>query len=107
MSPRVGSNDNKFIKIVPGPGAYSPTQRHRQNFSFSFGLKPSVDYQSKYLSTLPGPGQYEGRGKKTFSTVGASLDQSKRQELASKTLAFVPGPGRYEPVTPADIIKND
>jgi Sperm-tail PG-rich repeat len=76
---------NKFIKIVPGPGAYSPEEKKRTSYSFSFGLKPSVDYHSKYHSTIPGPGSYNSRAVRTFSTQGASLDKSEREKLLNKT----------------------
>jgi hypothetical protein len=66
-----------------------------------------VDYQSKYLGSIPGPGQYEGRFNKTFSTLGASLDHSQRQGLTNKMQAIVPGPGRYEPSPHSEITKND
>jgi len=99
---------NKFIKLVPGPGAYTPATNRKENYSFSFGLKPSVDFHNKYFSSIPGPGTYEGqRALRTFSTVGASLDKSQREKLMNKTQAFVPGPGRYQPYTSELISRND
>jgi len=59
LSPRIEDLGNKFKKLVPGPGAYSPGEKRRSNYSFSFGLKAMVDYPSKYHSSVPGPGQYE------------------------------------------------
>jgi hypothetical protein len=85
MSPRIDNLGNKFIKIVPGPGAYSPGEKRKSNYSYSFGLKASIDYQSKYLSNVPGPGTYDSRARKTFSTVGASLDHAEREKLMNKT----------------------
>lgn len=77
---------NKFIKVVPGPGTYSPDNKKKENYSFSFGLKPTLDYHSKYFSSIPGPGTYEGgRAVRTFSTVGASLDKGEREKLMNKT----------------------
>lgn len=58
LSPRIEDMGNKFIRIVPGPGQYSPRVNKQENYAYSFGLKPSVDYQSKYLGTVPGPGTY-------------------------------------------------
>ena len=107
LSPRIEDLGNKFIKIVPGPGAYSPEKEKRTSYSFSFGLKPGVDYHSKYHSTIPGPGTYNSRAVRTFSTQGASLDKSEREKMLNKTQALVPGPGRYQPSTVDLIQKND
>lgn len=93
---------------MPGPGAYTPATGRKENYSFSFGLKPSVDFHNKYFSSIPGPGTYEGgRATRTFSTVGASLDKGQREKLMNKTQAFVPGPGRYQTNAPDLISRND
>ena len=107
LSPRIDNLENKFIKIVPGPGAYSPGEKKQQNYSFSFGLKPSVDYPTKYLGGIPGPGTYDSRAIRTFSTMGASLDHGDKTQLLNKTQAIVPGPGQYQPTSAELIIKND
>jgi hypothetical protein len=97
LSPRIEDLGNKFIKIVPGPGSYTPSEKRKANLSFSFGLKPSVDFHIKYQKSIPGPGSYSSRAIKTFNTVGASLDKSERKKLISKMQEIVPGPGRYQP----------
>lgn len=108
LSPRIEDLGNKFIRIVPGPGAYTPGEGRKQNnYSFSFGLKPSVDYHSKYFSSIPGPGTYNSKAVRTFSTVGASLDKGEREKLLNKTQSLVPGPGRYQPSTVDLISRND
>jgi len=106
MSPRTEGLENKFIKIVPGPGAYTPASKRQDNYSFSFGLKPNVDFHHKYHSKIPGPGTYEERARKTFSTLGASLDRGNKNESMNKTQAIIPGPGRYELPTKDILAKN-
>ena len=103
MSPRTEGLENKFIKIVPGPGAYTPASKKKEDYAFSFGLKPNVDFHHKFHSQIPGPGQYESRGRKTFSTLGASLDRGSKADIMNKTQAIIPGPGRYQPANP-DIV---
>lgn len=107
LSPRIEDLGNKFIKIVPGPGAYTPGEKRKENYQYSFGLKPSVDYHSKYFSSIPGPGTYNQKAIRTFSTVGASLDKGEREKLLNKTQALIPGPGRYQPSTVDLISRND
>lgn len=78
MSPRTDNLDNKFIKIVPGPGAYTPSSTKKDDYKFIFGLKANVDFHHKYHSKIPGPGTYEEKARKTFSTLGASLDRGNK-----------------------------
>lgn len=85
MSPRTEGLENKFIKIVPGPGAYTPASKKKDSFAYSFGLKPNVDFHHKFHSKIPGPGQYEERARKTFSTLGASLDRGSKADVMNKT----------------------
>lgn len=93
---------------MPGPGTYYPAVKKQENYSFSFGLKPSVDFHNKYFSSIPGPGTYEGqRAIRTFSKVGASLDKGERDKSLNKTQAIVPGPGRYQAATAYLISRND
>ena len=106
MSPRTEGLENKFIKIVPGPGAYTPASKNKDSFAYSFGLKPTTDFHHKYHSQIPGPGNYDDKARKTFSTLGASLDRGSKADALNKTQAIVPGPGRYQPTTNDIIAKN-
>jgi hypothetical protein len=106
MSPRIDNLDNKFIKIVPGPGAYTPASGKKSNFSYSFGLKPETDFHNKYHSSIPGPGTYDDRARQTLSKMGASLDRSHRGNSMNKTQAIIPGPGRYQPST-TDLMRSN
>jgi hypothetical protein len=106
MSPRVEGLENKFIKIVPGPGAYTPSSKKKEDYAFSFGLKPNVDFHHKFHSKIPGPGQYDDRARKTFSTLGASLDRGPMGVMLNKTQAIIPGPGRYQPTNVDILAKN-
>lgn len=95
LSPKIEDIGNKFIKIVPGPGTYTLTENKRANYSFSFGIRPSVDFHSKYNKSIPGPGTYHQKALRTFSHIGASLDKGGRESSMNKTQIIVPGPGRY------------
>lgn len=106
MSPRIDNLDNKFIKIVPGPGAYTPGTKKNSNYAYSFGLKPDTDFHHKYHSSIPGPGTYDDKARQTLSKMGASLDRSNRQGSMNKTQAIIPGPGRYQPST-TDLMRSN
>ena len=106
MSPRIEGLENKFIKIVPGPGTYTPSSKKKDSFAYTFGLKPQVDFHYKFHSQIPGPGQYDDHARKTFSTLGASLGRCSKADILNKTQAIIPGPGNYEPINKDILAKN-
>jgi len=64
------------LRLIPGPGTYTPSISKIADFSFSFGLKPVNDLHIKYVKSIPGPGAYINNLKPSFSRIGASLDKS-------------------------------
>ncbi|CDW79820.1 UNKNOWN [Stylonychia lemnae] len=105
LSPRIESNVTDIVRLIPGPGAYTPALQKRADFSFSFGLKPVTDLHVKYVKSIPGPGAYHQNFKSNFSKIGASLDKSVA-DLSNKTVRLVPGPGAYEPSNISLISRN-
>eukprot|EP00347_Sterkiella_histriomuscorum_P007720 403347820 len=94
-------------KIIPGPGAYTPSVQKQANFSFSFGLKNSLDPHIKHVKQLPGPGAYETQKFLNFSRIGASLDKSSMDFTnMNKTQILVPGPGAYQPTNSSLMSRN-
>jgi len=105
LSPRISPDDSKIVRLIPGPGAYTPAVQKNANFSFSFGLKPANDLHIKYVKSIPGPGAYINNLKPSFSRIGASLDKSSA-DLTNKTVRLVPGPGAYNPSNISLISRN-
>lgn len=47
LSPKISDDTDKFRRLVPGPGSYTPNMLKQADFSYSFGLKTSVDFKAK------------------------------------------------------------
>jgi len=93
-------------KIVPGPGAYSPSHNLKET-NLHYTCRPFTTTMSKMLF-VPGPGEYsmqkaslDAKGNYTLSKFkgsGATKFDPPRRLKHSRSASGFPGPGSYESI---------
>lgn len=95
MRPKTGTSFQTTGKNNPGPGAYQPDVKKKNNYAFSMRIRPG---SASALMNNPGPGAYNLRKVDSDLLKTHSYKFGSEQKHKDPTFTYLknPGPGNYD-----------